>query len=59
MDSKVREQVSKEMQELIQMGLIEVKSVAADGNFCYGCTEDGQKIAKGEANMQNETKEMI
>lgn len=48
---KIKEQCSKEVQELISMGLLEVTAVDEKGNFCYGCTEDGLKVARGEANM--------
>lgn len=53
MKEEIEQQCEKSLQELISSGLMEVSSVDEDGNFCYGLTEDGYKVANGEDKLSD------
>ena len=33
-----------EVEQLLHSGLIDVATIDNDGNFCYGITEEGEKV---------------
>ena len=43
---KVKKEVEETLSYLIDMGVVETTAIDEDGNFCYGLTEHGRKVAE-------------